>query len=153
MLQVFKPESISYYSKNRHEDVEKSLGLKYKDLNNLLSESDITFLCVSEDAGHNFLDKEKLSHMKDGSLLVSFMANGIINEEDLLVELEDGRIRAISDNPFKNEAFKKLSLNNWYCFNGSNAFNTKAGIKLTSDMVTKTILNILETGNDKYKVN
>ncbi len=153
MLQVFKPESISYYSKNRHEDMEKGLNIEYKDLNDLLSESDITFLCVSEDAGHNFIDKEKLSHMKDGALLVSFMALGIINEEDLLVELESGRIRAISDNPFKNDSFKKLPLSNYYCFNGSNAFNTKAGIKLTSDMVTKSILNILETGKDTYRVN
>ncbi len=91
--------------------------------------------------------------MKDGALLVSFMHNEIINEEDLLKELESGRIRAVSDNPMKSEVFKKLPLSNWYCFNGSNAFNTKSGIKLTSDMAVSSLLNLLETGEDENKVN
>ncbi len=153
MLKVFKPASVSYYSKHQHEDAERDLNIKYKDLNALLSESDIVFLCVSKDAGDNFLKKEELAHMKDNTLLVSFLGPTYINEEALLSELQQGRIRAISDYPATNEDFKKLPMSNWYCFNGSNAFNTKTELKLVSDMVTKTILNLLSTGEDTYKVN
>ncbi len=153
MLQGFKPESVSYYSKNRHEDAEKSLGLQYKDLKTVLSESDIIFVCVSKDAGQGFISEKELLQMKDGSLVVSFMSPGIIDELALLDELKKGRIRAISDYPMKNESFKDLPFGTWYSFNGSNAFNTKMELKLVSDMVTKTILNLLSTGKDEYRVN
>lgn len=153
MLKVFRPALVSYYSRHRHEDSEKSLNIKYKDLNTLLSESDVVFLCVSKDAGDNFLGKEELSYMKDGALLVSFVGQNYINSEALLKELQSGRIRAVSDHPLKDESSKKLPLGTWFCFNASNAFNTKTEIKLTSDMATQSILNILSTGKDQYRVN
>lgn len=152
MIKVFRPASVSYYSRHKHEDVEKSLNIVYKDLNTLLSESDIVFLCVSKDAGDNFLGKEELSHMKDGALLVSFVGASYVNQEALLAELKSGRIRAVSDHPLKDEESKKLPLGTWFCFNASNAFNTKTEIKLTSDMATKSLLNLLSTGNDEYKI-
>lgn len=153
MLKVFKPASISYYSKHKHKDIEQKSSLVYKDLETLLSESDIIFLCVSKDAGENFIGGKELSLMKEKSLLVSFMSHGIIDEEALLKELEKGRIRAVSDYPAKNENFKKLPLNIWYYFNSSNAFNTKAALKFTSDMATQSMINLLKTGKDKNRVN
>ena len=153
MLKAFRPASISYYSRSRHEETEKSLNIEYKELNSVLSESDIVFACVSDDAGMDFINEKELAIMKNGALLVSFVHSGIINEEALLKQLETGRIRAVSDYPAKNEAFKNLPLDIWYCFNGSNAFNTKSGIKIVSDMCTQSILNILSTGEDTYRVN
>jgi phosphoglycerate dehydrogenase-like enzyme len=151
MIRVFKPAEISYYSRHRHESDEQNVV--YKELNTLLVESDVVFLCVSDEAGKNFIDKEQLSLMKDKALLVSFMHAGIINEEALLLALENGTIRAVSDCPMSLPAFKDIPLSTWYCFNGSNAFNTKTELQLTSDTATQSILNILETGEDRNKVN
>ena len=149
MLVPFRPASISYSSKHKHSDT----GLTYKTLEKLLAESDILFVCVSKDAGKDFIGERELGLMKDRALLVSFMHHGIINADALLKELEKGRIRAASDNPAKNEAFKKLTLGTWYSFNGSNAFNTSMELKLTSDTATKSLLNMFKTGTDQYKVN
>ncbi len=149
MLAPFRPASISYSSKHDHTET----SLEQKEFDTLLKESDILFLCVSKDAGTDFIGEKELACMKDGALLVSFMHPGIVNENALLRELESGRIRAASDNPAKNEAFKKLPLHTWYSFNGSNAFNTVTELKLTSDMATKSLLNVLETGTDQHKVN
>lgn len=91
--------------------------------------------------------------MKDGALLVSFVGQNYIDNEALLKELQSGRIRAVSDHPLKNPDSKNLPLGTWFCFNASNAFNTKTEIKLTSDMATQSILNLLSTGKDKYRVN
>jgi lactate dehydrogenase-like 2-hydroxyacid dehydrogenase len=111
------------------------------------------FLCVSKDAGKNFFGKEQLAQMKDGSLLVTFMAENIIDEEALLAELKAGRIRGVSDHPIHNEESNNLPMGTWYCFNASNAFNTTTEIKLCSDMATESMINLLTTGEDKNKVN
>ena len=153
MIKPFRPASISYYSQHRHEDGEKSLGIAYKELEKLLGESDIVFVCVSKDAGQNFIGQKELAAMKDGALLVSFMSEGIIDDTALLKELSSGRLRAASDHPGDSEEFKKLPLQTWYCFNGSNAFNTFTELKITSDIVTTSLLNILQTGKDKNLVN
>lgn len=149
MIKPFRPASISYFSKHKHEDS----GLAYKELTNLLSQSDIIFLCLPNEAGNNFIGEDELVSVKNGALLVTFMHQGILNEEVLLKELQSGRIRAVSDYPAKDEAFKELPLSVWYSFNGSNAFNTTSGIKKMSDETTESLLNILETGEDKNKVN
>ena len=149
MLQSFRPASISYFSKHKHDDSQ----IEYKELSNLLTESDIVFLCVSKDAGKHFFGKEQLAQMKDGSLLVTFMAEDIVDEEALLAELKTGRIRAVSDHPIQNEESKNLPMGMWYCFNASNAFNTGTEIKLCSDMATESMINLLTTGEDKNKVN
>ncbi len=153
MIKLFRPSSISYYSKHRHEDTEADLGVNYSELDQVLSQSDIIFLCLPKDAGENFISEKELAMVKDDSLLVSFMTHGPLNEEALLNELKKGRIRAVSDNPMKNEGFKNLPLNIWQSFNGSNAFNTFAELKLTSDMATQAMINLLTTGEDENKVN
>ena len=149
MLKPFKTQEISYWSKNQKD----ATGLKYLELGNLLKESDVVFFCVSKDAGENFVGEKELAQMKDGALLVSFMHPGVIDEEAMLRELKTGRIRAVSDYPMKNEEFKNLPMINWYCLNASNAFNTQASLKLTSDMATQSMINLLKTGGDKNKVN
>lgn len=153
MLKGFKVSSISYNSRHRHESAEKELGVQYRELPELLRKSDVVFLCVSKDAGEHFIDAKELALMPDDALLVTFMAPGIVNDAALLQELKKGRIRAVSDHPLEDPASKELPLSTWFCFNASNAFNTFPELKLTSDMATKSMINLLETGKDQYKVN
>lgn len=145
MLAPFKPASVKHSS---HTNSSGSIPLDV-----LLKESDVIFVCVSKDAGENYINAEQLALMKDDALLVSFMHYGIINEQALLKELGVGRIRAISDAPAHDAAFKSLPPSHWFSFNGSNAFNTDTEIKLVSDTVTQSLLNLLETGTDLYRVN
>jgi D-3-phosphoglycerate dehydrogenase / 2-oxoglutarate reductase len=152
MLKPFRPDQINYYSKHRHQDIEEELSASYVELDKLLKKSDIVFVCVSDDAGFDFISKEQLQLMKDNSLLVSFMHTGIVNADALFEELESGRLRAASDYKM-DERFNNLPLSNWFCFNGPNAFNTESETKVTSDMSVDSLINILKTGHDKYKVN
>ena len=152
ILAPFKPHSISYYSKTRHENSEKELGLLYADFETLLKESDIVFVCVSDDAGKDFISKKELSLLKDNALVVSFMHEGIINENALLEELKNKRIRAVSDNPIDAKEANDLPFSTWFSFNGSNAFNTFSGAKLTSDMAVQSLINLLEKGDDINKI-
>ncbi len=149
MIEPFRPASISYFSRTRHEES----NLEYKELNRLLSESDIVFLCVSKDAGEHFISEQELKLIKGGSLIVSFMHRGPLDETALYNELKSGRLRAASDYKLGSGEFDSLPMSNWYCFNGSNAFNTETEIKLCSDMAVDSMINLLKTGQDKNRVN
>lgn len=149
MLKVFKPSKISYYSQHRHEDKEAALGVEFNELTQLLQESDIVFVCVSDEA-KNLLDLTNLSLMKENALLVNITHPGIIVEDDLFEVLEKKRIRAISDYPMSAK-FNDLPLSNWYSMNSSSTI-TQAGSKLMSDMATSSLLNLLETGKDDNQI-
>jgi len=149
MLQPFKPARVQYYSSNRHEDKEKQYNLKYRPLPQLLQQSDIVFLCVSDEA-KNMIGEAELAEMKTDAILVNFTHPGIIDEHALLTALKANRIRAISDYPMLKE-FDELPLARWYCMNQTSTI-TESGTKLMSDMATQSLLNILEKGTDQYEV-
>jgi len=153
MLQPFRSGPISYYSRHRHEGSESELGVTYSELNDVLSGNDIIFLCVSNDAGGDFIDQKKLSLIHDNALLVSFVHKEAINTKALIDELVAQRIRFATDHVIEDTSLQDLPLSTYYCSNGSTAFNTEKEIKTVSDMATQTLLNLLETGKDENKVN
>ena len=152
MLQPFKPDKILYTSAHKHEDKEQMLGLKYTEVNELLENSDIVFLCVSDEVGHGFFTADNFANMKKNALLVSFMADGIIDMDGLYKALESGKIRAISDHSM-DDRFNKFNPATWYSFNASNAFNTNQGLRLTSARATEALINLLASGKDEDRVN
>ncbi len=152
MVQPFRPATTLYYSTHRHEDKEKSLGLKFTELDTLLQKSDVVFLCVPDEVGHNFFTADHFANMKDGALLVSFMHSNIIDVGALYGALKGGKIRAISDYPM-DERFNKFPQSTFYSFKASNAFNTQQSLKFTSDKATQALINLLSTGKDENRVN
>jgi D-3-phosphoglycerate dehydrogenase len=149
MLKPFNPKAISYWSPNSRD----STGFaEYKNLDDLLQSSDIIYLAVPAIA-EGLLNSGKVDKIKAGALLVTFTHVKVIDEAALLKRLQAGTLRVISDNPIIDEEFNNLPLSTWFCFNGSNAFNTETEIQSTSDTATQSILNMLKTGQDQYVVN
>lgn len=116
----------------------------------LLSSADIVFVCVSSEAGKDFLNNEKLGSLKDGAI-ITCLTESAVDEEALLGYLELGRIRAFLDWTPKPGAFKRLPLSTFYCSNESTAFNTQAANQLASDITTRSIINILN-GLDDHNI-
>lgn len=152
MLKGLEAGKIIYNSRQQKPDVEKQTGAIFTDLENLLKTSDIITIHFSKEAGAGFIDAEKLALMKDGALIVNCGFTGAINNQDLLDELKSGRIRAVQDDPINSE-FNELPLSVWFSSNSHTAYNTFEANKLASDMATESIINLLSTGEDKYKVN
>lgn len=152
MLQVFRPTSINYYSRQSKPELEQRLGLERKELAETLSQSDIIFICVTGDEStHNFIGAKEFAAIRQDALFVSFMHPGVIDESALLAALKQKRFRAISDWPM-GDAFNELPFSHWYCMNATNTL-TEAGIKLFSDMAVASMLNILKDGRDQNRVN
>ena len=153
MLKTFRVKEIFYFSRTRKENLEQELGIKYVSIDELLKNSDIISLHASKEIGDYYFNKDYLTKMKNGSLLVNCSFENAINFDDLYPELESGRISCAHDGEVKDERFKNLPIKNWFNSNAHTAYNTYEANKLASDMATESIINIINTGNDKYKVN
>lgn len=139
-------KEVSYWS--LHDKISK---FQKKEIDEILSTSNIVCFCTSGEAGKSWVDKYKLAKVKDGAI-VTVLSDETLNEEDLLAELKKGRLRAFLDwTP--NHGYKELSLETFYSSNETAAYNTHAANKLGSDWATDSIINMLKTGKDKYKVN
>jgi len=152
ILHTLGAKEIIYYSRMQKPDVEKETGARFVPMDDLLTQSDIVTLHASKEAGAGFIGKEQLAKMKDGALLINCGFTGAVNADALFTELQTSRIRAAQDDPV-DDRFSSLPFSAWFSSNSHTAYNTHEANKTASDMATKSLLNILETGNDQFKVN
>ena len=147
MARPFHPEEIVYYSRSQ----KKGLGAEYSELDDLLAKSDVIFVCVPESAGQ-LLNKDAIARIKKGTLIVSISAKAIIDFDSLLPRLKSGDLRAAIDWAPPSEEYKELPLHIWFNSNDHAAYNTFAANKIGSDMGTQSLINLLETSEDQYRV-
>ena len=151
MLSNFAPSRVLYHTREKYPGVESD-GAEYADLDKLLTTSDIIIIAAPGTAG-TLLDKRAIESLKDNALIVSISPRNLIDFDTLLTRLQKGTLRAAIDWPAPSEDYSKLPLHTFYYTNNHTAYNTKAVIKICSDMGTKSLLNLLKTGEDKYRVN
>ena len=147
LFEAVGAKSVSYWNRSTIDSI-----FEYKDIPDILSSSNIIFVCVSSEAGCDFLDDEKLSLLEEGSV-ITCLTDSVIDESALLSHLKSGKVRAFLDWTPALSDFKQLPLDSFYCSNESTAFNTKAANQLASDIVTQSMINILSNKNDSYIVN
>lgn len=147
MIESLGAKKIVYWSRE-----EKDVNYEYLELDMLLQTSDIIFIAVSDDAGQNFVNSEKLQLMKKDSLLVSIAHHGIINEQDLAQCLTGEKIRAAVDIVRDHDKFAELPKDRWYGSNASAAYNVWSFLYRASDMAVTTLLNLLEKGTDQNQI-
>ncbi len=146
-------KKIIYFTRTRKPGVEKETGVEFADLNTLLRESDIVTLHASKEIGDNFIGKDELAKMKNGALLMNCGFTGALDKDALFEELQAGRLRAAQDDPMGDKRFDTLPLSNWFNSNSHTAYNTFEANKTASDMAISSLLNLLATGVDQYRVN
>jgi D-3-phosphoglycerate dehydrogenase len=144
-----KAGKVSYWSRTKKTDKYHY----YEDVDELLKTADIIFLCLGDDAGQDFISKDRINLVKQGGLIVSILHKGIFNEDALFERLSAGTVRAAFDIVSDVDKFRPLPTNIWYGSNGVSAYNVESAHKRVSDMATETIINLLSTGQDKHKVN
>jgi glyoxylate reductase len=92
---------------NKHEpdpEAEKSLGIKFASMDELLSSSDFVTLHVPlTDETRGMINKDSLAKMKQGSYLVNTARGPIVDESDLIEALESGKLTAAALDVFESE--------------------------------------------------
>lgn len=147
MMRGIGVKEVIYWSRHN-----KDVNYPYNELEDVFRKSDIIFVALGDEAGKNFISNPQLKLMKKDALLVSISHHGIVNEEDLSEAVNLKTIRAAFDVIHNKELFKNASQRYWYASNSSAAYNSYGYLKRSSDMAVETIINLLNTGEDKYRV-
>ncbi len=87
--------NILVYSRTKYPEFE-SENLKFVDFDTLLKESDIISLhCPLNENTSGIINKDAISKMKDGVILINTARGGILNETDVAQALKSGKIFAL----------------------------------------------------------
>lgn len=152
MLKGIGVADVSYYSKQRKPHLEKEIGINYKELNDLLEQSDVLSLHASKAAGAGYIGARQLAKLPDGALIIDTSFHGAIDSDALFAELSKKRLRAAADH-LPRDDFKTLPLETFYYSNSSTAYNTSDANQRASDIATGSMINLLNGKEDRYVVN
>ena len=99
-IKFLKPFNVNILVYSGHMTEEEAL--KYEvtkvSLNEIFEKSDVVSIHQGlNDRTYHMVGKEQFSKMKDGALLVNTARGAVLNEEELIAELETGRIHAVLD--------------------------------------------------------
>lgn len=95
---------VLYNKRSRDEEVEAELGVEYADLDRLYAESDFISLHIPlTDETRHMINKNSLNKMKKGVILVNTARGPIVNEQDLVDALRDGKLRGAGMDVYDNE--------------------------------------------------
>lgn len=133
---------VSYWSRNK-----KETPFKYKELDSLLKSSDYISVNVAEALETtNLLNKDNLSLIKPGAILVSTVPPPVINTDDLAARLSEGDITYIFDHAdeMTKKDLAKLTANKNCIALGSIGFITSEARKNKQEIFVSNIRAFLK---------
>ena len=95
---------VLYYNRDRVQDRERELGVEYREMDQLLSESDFVSLHVPlVDETRHLINAEKLGLAKHGSYLINTSRGGVVDEQALVEALKSGKLAGAALDVHENE--------------------------------------------------
>jgi len=105
-LAPFGVKLVYYDIKRLPAEMEAELGICYRSLEDLLSESDIVTLHVPWlEATRNMISRERIAMMKPGAVLINTARGPVVDEKALIAALKEGRISGAGLDVFDPEPF------------------------------------------------
>ncbi|MEH7503900.1 D-glycerate dehydrogenase [Neobacillus drentensis] len=96
--------NVLYYNRTRKQEKEDMLGIHYREMKDLLQQSDFICLLLPYSAEvHHLIGKEELSLMKRNAILVNTARGGLVDEDALYQSLKTGEIWAAGLDVFEQE--------------------------------------------------
>lgn len=150
---------VAYYSRTRKPDVETALGLTYRELDVLLSDSDVLILMASSNAAsRGMIDRNRLRRLRRGGILINTARPDLVTADALLDALEGGHLStAVFDGFYDSEQSLVQRL---LAFDQDRLLITRHIASLTHEArdgmarkAVQSILNVLRSGSDEYIVN
>lgn len=139
---------VIYWSRRRKPEAEHALGIEYRELHELLSESDVVVISIALTKDTiGFIDYTKLSMMKKNSVLINVSRGKVIVEEDLIRALKEGLIKGVALDVFSKEPIDPdnplINLDNVVLTPHIAGYTREAMIE-TSQRVAETIIKFIE---------
>lgn len=144
---------IVYTSHQQNLDFEFGTGATWMPLDDLLGQSDIISLHVPVgDKQKHLINANNIKLIKDGSVLINMSYDEVVDKEALIKDLKSGRLSYGSDVGY-DPALGDISSENVIQFSNYAAYKTKDTSEVASDVVTRSMINLLTKGNDPWVVN
>jgi hypothetical protein len=89
--------------------------------------------------------------MKKEALVVDIARPFVINDEALLNAITERNLRCASVNK-RSEKFAALPLSNWWATNDPSVSFTDIEVQTVSDQSVSSLLNLLSSGEDDYRI-
>ena len=101
---------------NRHQlkpELEAELNARYVDFASLVKNSDFLSLhAPATDETYHIIDKDVFNNMKDTSFLINVARGSLVDSDDLVAALKEGKIAGAALDVFENEPYPKQDLVN-----------------------------------------
>lgn len=153
MLRGLGARKIIYWNRTRKPELEKELKLEYKELEEVVSESDVLTNHLASLAGVVF-DQNLISKLKANAIIINTGSEANFDFDALYEVLKADKARAAFDHKPHDPNFDELPIEVWFCSQGDGtAYNTHLANRIASDMATASVINLLTTGKDQHKVN
>lgn len=96
--------NVIAYDLFKDENAEKELGFKYVELDELYEKSDIISLhCPLTNETEKIINKQSIDKMKDGVIIINCSRGKLIDTDDLINELETGKIGGVGLDVYEDE--------------------------------------------------
>lgn len=147
---------VIYYKRTRDLACEKSMGVLYCPLDDVLQKSDFLTLHVplTEETRH-MVNKEFLAKMRKGAYLVNTARGAVVNEKDLVESLKSGHLAGAALDVFedeKNISPEFLKMSNTITTPHIASATYEARVKM-GEMATSAILDVLSDKKPESLVN
>lgn len=150
---------VSYYNRTRKKHLEKELKITYKPLDDLLKDSDVIFIVITENSSTwNFIDKKELETMKETAVLINPARPKLINPKSLYDALVNKKIKACAmDGYYTNPKEDKYGLlkldDSTFICSSDIACRTTDAWDRTDEIAFQSINDFFKTGTSKNIVN
>lgn len=95
---------VSYYNRNRKEEVETKYDVYYEDFHSLIATSDFILLMTPlTDETYHLIDKDAFENMKESCFFINASRGAVVNESELIAALEQKQIRGAGLDVFTQE--------------------------------------------------
>lgn len=103
-LQGFQT-SVFYYTRSRLERQEEiELGIEYRDLDEIIEQSDIiSFHCPLTQKTKQMIGEKEIDNMKHGVVIINTARGGILDQKALIAALKTKRIKMVALDVYENE--------------------------------------------------
>lgn len=99
---------VLYYNRSRKRDLEEKYDVQYRNMNDLLKESDFVVLMLPlTEATYHTMGKEQFASMKRDAIFINCSRGQVVDELALIEALENNEIRAAGLDVFEIEPVQK----------------------------------------------
>lgn len=165
LASAFGAEVVSYSSRGKKDVV----GVKFlNSYDELFEKSDIISIhSALTDENYHIFNKETFDKMKDGAILINCARGGLVNTKDLLDAIDSGKIAFAGLDVYENEkeingkvnpkyndeVFDRLIRDDRIDYYPHISYFTKTSLKNQVKFALDSVVEVLETGDSKNRVN